>query len=278
MFEPCYFSVMPSRVRYDDSLCPNEKILFSEISSLCNTNGYCFAKNEYFAKLYKVHKNTISKWISHLKNKGYIRIFYTYKNDSKAIDKRMIAPGEKAFMPIVDKENLIEDTSIENFEAISEENQNLEESIDDNFDPTPKPKAEYPLNQKLKDNNIKYINNIDRSIYKNFERKLKMPITPVIKTLLDEWLKFYKCDVLEYAIDIAIENDVPKISYINGILRNWTKSGYKNLEDIPKTNIEIPELSDELSEQLDEILDWDWFEEGGWQLWRNTIVVGMHSH
>lgn len=263
MFEPCYFSVMPSSVRYDDSLCPNEKILFSEISSLCNTNGYCFAKNEYFAKLYKVHKNTISKWISHLKNKGYIRIFYTYKNDSKAIDKRMIAPGEKAFMPIVDKENMIEDTSIENFEAISEENQNLEESIDDNFEPTPKPKAEYPLNQKLKDNNIKYINNIDRSIYKIFERKLKMPITPVIKTLLDEWLKFYKCDVLEYAIDIAIENDVPKISYINGILRNWIKSGYKNLEDIPKTNIEIPELSDELSEQLDEILDWDWFEEGG---------------
>lgn len=281
MFEPCYFSVLPSRVRYDKSLCPNEKIFFSEISSLWNSNGYCFAKNEYFAKLYDVNKNTISRWISHLKEKGYIKVFYTYKEKTKAIAKRMILPGEKAFMPVVDESIIFEDTinleednlienleesSIENFEKVTEpkkteEAQNSEENIDEIFEPTPTQKSGYPLHKKVKDNNIKYNNNTERYIYKIFVQKLQKPITPIIKNLLDEWLRIYKNDLLEHAIDIAIENKVPKISYVIGILRNWKKAGVKCLEDVVKTKIEIPEIDQEFLEGLDAILDCNWLEE-----------------
>ena len=271
MFEPCYFSVLPSKVRYDDSLCPNEKLLFSEISSLCNKNGYCFANNEYFAKLYKVHKNTVSKWISHLKEKKYIRLFFTYKENSKAIDKRVLAVGELAFGPNIDN-NLFEDISNNNLddqvnedneivEDIEEEHQSDEE-IDEKKCPTPKSKAEYPLNEKLKDNNIKFNNsNIDRSIYTDFEKKFKTPLTPITKILLDQFLLIYPKDVIKHAMDIAIENGVPKISYVNGIIKNWKKANYKTLDDIIRASPIIPDFTEEELKELDEILSWNWFEE-----------------
>lgn len=271
MFEPCYFSVLPSKVRYDDSLCPNEKLLFSEISSLCNKNGYCFANNEYFAKLYKVHKNTVSKWISHLKEKKYIRLFFTYKENSKAIDKRVLAVGELAFGPNIDN-NLFEDISNNNLddqvnedneivEDIEEEHQSDEE-IDEKKCPTPKSKAEYPLNEKLKDNNIKFNNsNIDRSIYTDFEKKFKIPLTPITKNLLDQFLLIYPKEVITHAMDIAIENGVPKISYVNGIIRNWKKADYNTLDDIIRASPVIPDFTEEELKELDEILSWNWFEE-----------------
>ena len=271
MFEPCYFSVLPSKVRYDDSLCPNEKLLFSEISSLCNKNGYCFANNEYFEKLYKVHKNTVSKWISHLKEKKYIRLFFTYKENSKAIDKRVLAVGELAFGSNIDN-NLFEDISNNNLddqvnedneivEDIEEEHQSDEE-IDEKNCPTPKSKAEYPLNEKLKDNNIKFNNsNIDRSIYTDFEKKFKIPLTPITKNLLDQFLLIYPKDVISHAMDIAIENGVPKISYVNGIIRNWKKADYNTLDDIIRASPVIPDFTEEELKELDEILSWNWFEE-----------------
>lgn len=276
MFEPCYFSVLPSNVRYDDSLCPNEKLLFSEISSLCNKNGYCFANNEYFAKLYKVHKNTVSKWISHLKEKKYIKLLFTYKENSKAIDKRILTLGESAFSPNM-QDNLFEDDSNdtlekpqiaddESVEFIEEEHQ-LEDEVDKKNCPTPKRKAEYPLNKKLKDNNIKFNNsNIDRSIYMTFEKKFKKPITPITKNLLNQFLLIYPEKVVSYAMDIAIENNVPKISYVAGIIRNWKRDNYKTLDDIKRASPVIPDFTEEELKELEEILNWDWFEddeEGG---------------
>lgn len=276
MFEPCYFSVLPSNVRYDDSLCPNEKLLFSEISSLCNKNGYCFANNEYFAKLYKVHKNTVSKWISHLKEKKYIKLLFTYKENSKAIDKRILTLGESAFSPNM-QDNLFEDDSNdtlekpqiaddESVEFIEEEHQ-LEDEVDEKNCPTPKRKAEYPLNKKMKDNNIKFNNsNIDRSIYMTFEKKFKKPITPITKNLLNQFLLIYPEKVVSYAMDIAIENNVPKISYVAGIIRNWKRDNYKTLDDIKRASPVIPDFTEEELKELEEILNWDWFEddeEGG---------------
>lgn len=70
-----YYSIIPAEVRYSDKLSANEKLLFSEITALTNANGYCFASNAYFAELYKVHKITISRWISNLSKCGFITTF-----------------------------------------------------------------------------------------------------------------------------------------------------------------------------------------------------------
>ena len=51
--KPGYYAIIPSDVRYDDSIPPNAKLLYGEISALIGAEGYCFASNDYFAELYK---------------------------------------------------------------------------------------------------------------------------------------------------------------------------------------------------------------------------------
>lgn len=91
MERPNYYSVIPSEVRYDKELTPNAKLLYGEITALCNGKGVCWASNQYFADLYKTSKETISRWISQLAKKKYIAIKMFYKKDSKEIDKRIIS-------------------------------------------------------------------------------------------------------------------------------------------------------------------------------------------
>lgn len=67
-----YYTVLPSKVRYDRDLPPSAKILYSELAVLCAEQGYCWASNGYFARLYGVDKATVSRWISKLNKRGYI--------------------------------------------------------------------------------------------------------------------------------------------------------------------------------------------------------------
>lgn len=85
-----YYSIIPANVRYDKDLTPNAKLLYAEITSLCNEYGYCWATNDYFAKLYNVSTTSISKWISSLVQNGYITTEIEYKEGSKQILKRYI--------------------------------------------------------------------------------------------------------------------------------------------------------------------------------------------
>ena len=88
--KPSYFSILTADVRYDERLKANEKIMYSEITALSNKYGYCSASNNYFAKLYKVHKDTISDWINNLKKFGYIRVELEYKDGTKQIKNRKL--------------------------------------------------------------------------------------------------------------------------------------------------------------------------------------------
>lgn len=69
---PGYYAVIPADVRYDDTIPPNAKLLYGEISALSNRDGYCTAGNEYFAALYGMRGETIARLISKLENAGYI--------------------------------------------------------------------------------------------------------------------------------------------------------------------------------------------------------------
>lgn len=85
---PSYYSILPAIVRYDKDLTPNAKLLYSEITCLCNKEGYCWATNRYFAELYSVSVVSISNWISSLKEKNYIRTEEEIRPDNSV--KRLI--------------------------------------------------------------------------------------------------------------------------------------------------------------------------------------------
>ncbi len=85
-----YYAIIPANVRYNDNLTPNAKLLYGEITALCNEKGFCWASNSYFSNLYNVEKGTISRWISQLEKNEHISTKFIYKKDSKEIEKRII--------------------------------------------------------------------------------------------------------------------------------------------------------------------------------------------
>ena len=86
-----YYAVIPADVRYDKRLIDGAKLLYGEITALCNEKGYCWATNSYFAKLYEVSNTTISTWISQLEKHGYITRRLKYKEGTKEIEYRYIS-------------------------------------------------------------------------------------------------------------------------------------------------------------------------------------------
>lgn len=85
-----YYAIIPANIRYDTRLMPNAKLLYGEITALCNEKGYCWASNDYFADLYNVKKETISRWVSDLEKFGYIRRSIVFKEGTKQIINRYI--------------------------------------------------------------------------------------------------------------------------------------------------------------------------------------------
>jgi hypothetical protein len=98
-----YYAVLPANVRYDKNITPNAKLLYAEITALCNDKGYCWAGNAYFAELYGVTKTSISNWISSLQKNGYIDVQLIYKENSKEIQSRHISIANN--IPIQDNLN-----------------------------------------------------------------------------------------------------------------------------------------------------------------------------
>lgn len=90
--KPSYYSILTADVRYNKKLNASEKLLFSEITALSNRYGYCVAGNGYFSKLYNVSDRSVTRWIKHLKECGYLEYVPIYKDNSKEIAERRLYP------------------------------------------------------------------------------------------------------------------------------------------------------------------------------------------
>ena len=90
MEKPNYYAVIPAEVRYSKELTPNAKLLYAEITALCNMNGKCTASTQYFCRLYEVSRVSIQKWLKTLEDNNYIKRVNIYKQGSKEIETRVI--------------------------------------------------------------------------------------------------------------------------------------------------------------------------------------------
>ena len=82
---PSYFSILTADVRYDKELSASEKIFYSEITCLCQSDGFCYASNSYFANLYDCSTRVITKWVSKLVKKNYIKIEFDKTTNNRKI-------------------------------------------------------------------------------------------------------------------------------------------------------------------------------------------------
>lgn len=134
-----YYAIIPANVRYDEDLTPNAKLLYGEVTALCNEKGYCWASNSYFAELYSVSNVSISKWINQLIKQGYLTSEIKYKEGSKEILYRYL--------------RIVNDPIKEKFN-------------------TPQTKVNDPIKEKFKDNNT--VNNTYNNTF-NKQTSNKLP-------------------------------------------------------------------------------------------------------
>ena len=213
-----YYAIIPANVRYDKNLKDKAKLLYGEITALCNEKGYCWASNRYFAELYSVSIKTISTLIKNLIDNGYIYSEIIYKDGSKEIDKRYLKLVNN---PI---ENIV--------------NTPMEEKVNT------------PMEEKVKDNNT-IINNtiINNKKEKKEKKKTKKEPTQTeidevvnaytsneeLKTAIIEFVKFrkgmgkgrfmttYAVKLLTKKLDRFANDDNTKIEIINkSILNGWS--------------------------------------------------------
>ena len=78
-----YYAVIPAPVRYNKKLKYPERLLYGEITALSNRS------NKYFASLYDVVPETVSRWISHLKECGYIDVNIIKNENNQIIERRI---------------------------------------------------------------------------------------------------------------------------------------------------------------------------------------------
>lgn len=129
-----YIAIIPAVVRYDKELKPSEKLLFGEISALMDTKGYCWASNKYFAELYDVAIETVSRWITHLVKKGYVKSKIVYAEDGKTVLQRKLW----AILPVLDEDE----------DPIDEKIKGIDEKIKTPLDE----KIKTPIDEKVKEN------------------------------------------------------------------------------------------------------------------------------
>jgi rubrerythrin len=92
--QPAYHAVIPASVRYDKNVPAGAKLLYGEISALCNKEGYCWAGNAYFAELYRTSERTVINWINALSNAGHIIVSFKYVPGKKEVQSRFLRLAE----------------------------------------------------------------------------------------------------------------------------------------------------------------------------------------
>lgn len=229
MENPNYYAVLPADVRYDKELKANAKLLYGEITSLCNEKGICWASNKYFAELYGVSKETISRWISQLAEKKYIFIKIFYKKDSKEVDKRIISINYfKDEIPID-----------ENVNTPCQNNQGIEVLT----------KTSIPYGQKNQESidknvkeNITSINNKEEEERKNFfQQDLKEVInfyennitliTPYVAEDMEKYLQEgLTVGLIIKAMQEAVDRNARSWKYIKSILNDCCNNKVKTAE------------------------------------------------
>lgn len=210
-----YYAIIPANVRYDSRLTANAKLLYGEITALCNEKGYCWARNSYFSELYGVSKTSISKWISQLIEYGYIFSEIKYREGTKEIENRYL--------------KLVKD-------PINESSIPIEEKLKGSLR-----NVKNPIEEKLKDNNTSNITSNNTNNKKESKKEKKLTFDSLIDSYteneelrmeLKEHLKTRKAKkaaMTNRSIELSLKkldkigkNDEEKIQIVqNSIMNGW---------------------------------------------------------
>lgn len=205
---PGYYAIIPADVRYNKNLSQGSKLLYGEITALCNKEGYCWASNSYFADLYGCVPQTISNWIQELISERFIRTEnFPEKGNLRHIYLNLTR-NQESF-------DFDSKTTIQNNYIVSK---NFDE-VSKNFGEVSKPFIDLSKNFITNNNTINTTSNITSSSSGTTEPK------PLPEEEIEEWIKqryrhwFSRPDVHPIADVGAIHKSIIA-TYIQDIKQN----------------------------------------------------------
>lgn len=199
---PSYYAVIPASIRYDEKLTPNSKLLYGEITALCNKEGFCWATNGYFAELYKTSEKTISRWIKNLEDNKYIETkVETFRYKDGTVKKVRYIYLDKSVSDHMDK-NVLD---------------HIDKSVSD------QPDENVPYN--IKDNNNTSTNTTSKST-----KRLVLPSVEEVRDYCEE--RGNSIDA-EYFVDYYTARDWiltngKKMKDWKAAIRTWEKRNFGN--------------------------------------------------
>jgi len=169
MNNPNYYAIIPANVRYDNKLKDKAKLLYGEISALSNQTGYCWATNSYFAKLYGIAPESVSRLISNLAESGYISVYVDKDNNNK-----------RSISILTKTSTVLTETS---------------RPIDENINT--------PIDENVKYNNTSK-NTTKNTIGKHLEKQLGEPIDHPDKIRFTDWWDAYAYQIVSEQRDCVM--------------------------------------------------------------------------
>ena len=107
----------------------------------------------------------------------------------------------------------------------------------------------------LMKNNKKVVNN---NIFEKFEKEFSRTLSPMEYEVINDWLdKNISEELILGALKEATYNGVNNLRYIDKIIYEWNKKGFKNMEDV-NNHLRNRNTSDK---SVKEISDYNWLDE-----------------
>lgn len=107
----------------------------------------------------------------------------------------------------------------------------------------------------LMKNNKKVVNN---NIFEKFEKEFSRTLSPMEYEIINDWLdKNISEELILGALKEATYNGVNNLRYIDKIIYEWNKKGFKNMEDV-NNHLRNRNTSDK---SVKEISDYNWLDE-----------------
>jgi len=205
------------------------------IESLMIVNNHLIIPN-YFIKYYKKFD---------LENNELLMLIYLLNcNEKLILDNKKIS--KDLYLEENEVLNIISSLIEKNYISIemSKNNGIIEEYI--SLDLFYEKINSYLIENDKKDNSS--------DIYSKFEKEFGRTLSPVEYETISKWIESnIPLELIEAALKEAILSGVNSIRYIDKILFEWNKKGYKTSSDIVNKN--------KKDEYIEEIYDYDWLNE-----------------
>ena len=109
-------------------------------------------------------------------------------------------------------------------------------------------------------NNINKSNKVvvNNNIFEKFEKEFSRSLSPMEYEIINDWLdKNVSEEIILGALKEATYNGVTSLRYIDKIIYDWTKKGFKTMEDV---NNHLKSRN-ALDKNVKEISDYNWLDE-----------------